>query len=331
MIIDIHAHYVSPQLIEEARRNGSTYGVSVTSATNGQDSLIFEDLGEKLRPFFTELRSLDVREAWLEERGIDRQMVSTWTDMCGDHLIGMQARHWVRLQNETIVDDCRKSNGRFEAMGTLPLQDVAASLEELDYLVKNLGVRSLELGTNINGMDLDHEDLRPVWKRIADYDLLVLLHPPFKPVGLDRTGDYFLNNLLSYPIDTTIAAARILFSGLLQELPSLKLCLAHAGGFLPYQIGRLDRGYQAHPACQRGISKPPSAFLESFLYDTLTHSTEALEYLSATVGSARLLYGSDYPFEMLDDEGPGRVQLLKIPAQEATGILGGNVQSLLER
>ena len=329
MIIDIHAHYVSPLLIAEAKRNGARYGVSVATSPDGSERVTFGDTGETLRPFFTELCSLPARASYLAALGIDQQVVSTWTDMSGDHLTGKPARNWARLQNETIVEDCRASNGRFEAMGTLPLQDIAASLDELDHLAKGLGVRSLELVTSVNGQDLDHDDLRPLWRRIADYDLLVLLHPPFKPVGLERTGDYFLNNLISYPTDTTIAAARILFSGMLRDMPGLKLCLAHGGGFLPYQIGRFDRGFAAHPACKQAIDKEPHEFLASFFYDTLTHDTGALNYLNTTVGSERLLYGSDYPFEMLDESGPQRVRNIDASADAIDDILGLNAQSLL--
>jgi aminocarboxymuconate-semialdehyde decarboxylase len=331
MIIDIHAHYVSPELVAEAKRNGPEYGVSITLADNGHEQLVFNHSHEKLRPFFAELCDLPVRVPYLTLNGIDTQVLSTWTDMSGDDLPAKQGARWARLQNETLARDARKSDGRFEAMGTLPMQDIPAAVAELDYLTKHLGMRSLELGTHINGRDLDHEAFRPIWKRIVDYDLLVLLHPPFKPVGLERVGDYFLNNLLSYPADTTIAASRILFSGLLQDLPELKFCLSHGGGFLPYQIGRLDRGFAAHPACRRIISRSPREFLQSFYYDTLTHNTDALDYLNRMVGPRRILYGSDYPFEMLDESGPARVRDLEITPEDLAAILGGNAKSVLQK
>jgi aminocarboxymuconate-semialdehyde decarboxylase len=331
MIIDIHAHYVSPNLVAEAKRNGLEYGVSVTPTDNGREQLVFNHSGEKLRPFFAELCDLPTRLPYLTSSGIDMQVLSTWTDMSGDELPAKQGMRWARLQNETLAGDARAFGGRFEAMGTLPLQDIPAALDELDYVVKHLDMRSVEVGTHINGRDLDHEDFLPIWKRIADYGLFVLLHPPFKPVGLERVGDYFLNNLLSYPVDTTIAASRILFSGLLQDLPDLKFCLAHGGGFLPYQIGRLDRGYAAHPACSRLISRPPHEFLQSFYYDTLTHNTNALDYLNKMVGPKRVLYGSDYPFEMLDERGPARVRELKISPEDRSAILGGNAEALFQK
>ncbi len=331
MIVDIHAHYVSPDLISEARANGAAYGVSIDMAENGRPQLTFPHNGAVLRPFLSELCDLEGRLSYLDGMGVDMQVVSAWTDMSGDDLEPEQGAKWARLQNDTLAADTKASGGRFEAMGTLPMQTVAGALGELDYIVRHLGMRSIEMGTNINGRDLDHQEFRPLWRRLAELDVLVLLHPPFKPVGLDRAGDYFLNNLISYPVDTTIAAARLIFSGIMSDLPDLKICLAHGGGFLPYQIGRLDRGFAAHPAC-KAITKPPLDFLRSFYFDTLTHNTAALDYLCATVGIDRLVYGSDYPFEMLDESGPSRVRAMKgMSGAGLDAILGSNSRALLDR
>jgi aminocarboxymuconate-semialdehyde decarboxylase len=167
---------------------------------------------------------------------------------------------------------------------------------------------------------------------LAELDVFVLLHPPRVPVGIERVGDYFLNNLIAYPTDTTIAAARLVFGGVLRDYPALKCCLAHGGGFLPYQIGRLDRGFAAHPACSSIISQLPSEFLRSFYYDTLTHHTHALSYLVSLVGPEKILFGSDYPFEMCDEVGPARVkQVSSLAKDDAAAILGGNAQKLFQK
>jgi aminocarboxymuconate-semialdehyde decarboxylase len=322
MIIDIHAHYVSPDLISEAQTNGTAYGVTIDTAENGRPRLTFPHNGAVLRPFLSELCDLKGRLSYLDGMGVDMQVVSAWTDMSGDDLAPEQGAKWARLQNDTLAADAKASGGRFEAMGTLPMQTAAGAILELEHIVKHLGMRSVEMGTNINGRDLDHPEFRPLWRRLAELDVLVLLHPPFRPVGLDRADDYFLNNLISYPVDTTIAAARLMFSGIISDLPDLKVCLAHGGGFLPYQIGRFDRGFVAHPACKKAITRSPLEFLRSFYFDTLTHNTAALDYLCATVGADRLVYGSDYPFEMLDESGPARVRAMK-------GMSGTNLDSIL--
>lgn len=331
-IIDMHAHYVSPALIEEAIRNGKRYGVKIDPGQNGIESaqLEFED-GTRLRPFFKELCNLECRLPEMDEAGIAKQVVSTWTDMAGDNLPDEKSAAWVRLQNETLAADVKAQGNRFVPMGTLPLRNVQSSLAELEFLVKELDTTSLELGTNVNGLDLDHPDFRPLWKRIHELDVFVLLHPPFRPVGLDRTNDYFLNNLISYPVDTTIAAARLLFSGLFQEFPGLKICLAHSGGFLPYQIGRLDRGFAAHPACSKQLQTAPSEGLSNFIFDSLTHNDKALSFLIDSVGANRVVYGSDYPFEMLDPAGPKRLDSLQnLPAAQREAILSGNILSFLK-
>lgn len=326
--VDLHAHYVAPDLIREAETNGAAYGVSIVREPNGRVRLAFAD-GTQLRPFFHELCDLGVRLPGMNAAGIGLQVVSTWTDMAGDPLPPGQGARWSRLQNETLAADAATHGGRFAAMGTLPLQDVPLALAELDHMALNLGIRSVEIGTNINGRDLDHPDFRPLWKRLCDLDMLVLLHPPFKPVGEGRNGDYFLNNLVSFPVDTTIAAARLMFSGILDDLPELKICLAHAGGFLPYQIGRFDRGFAAHPACSRTLGAAPSTLLDRFFYDTLTHDDAALAFLVARVGVERVVYGSDYPFEMLDPAGPDRIRTLALGKAEEKAILGGTVRELL--
>ncbi len=330
-IIDMHAHYVSPALIEEAAKNGTRYGVRIEPSSNGSGSpiLVFED-GVRLRPFFNELCNLECRLAEMDAAGVAMQVVSTWTDMAGDNLPDEKSAAWARLQNDTLVADVRKMKTRFAPMGTLPMRNVGMAIAELEYLVNELGTTSVELGTNINGTDLDHPDFKPLWKRIHELDVFVLLHPPFRPVGLERTGDYFLNNLISYPVDTTIAAARLLFSGLMQEFPNLKICLAHSGGFLPYQIGRMDRGFAAHPACSKHLKSAPSELLGSFIYDSLTHNDQALSFLIDSVGADRIVYGSDYPFEMLDPEGPKRLRKMEnLRSEQLDAILSGNIRSLL--
>jgi len=328
-IVDMHAHYMSPALLDEAERNSAHYGVRLERNADGNARISFNG-GPLLRPFFHQLCDLAHRLADMDAAGIGLQIVSTWTDMAGDDLPPLQGARWARLQNETMAADIKAWPGRFAAMGTLPMQDVGAAIAELDFIVDHLGIRSVEIGTNINGRDLDHPDFRPLWKRLHERNIFVFLHPPLRPVGLDRTGDYFLNNLISYPTDTTIAAARLIFSGILDEYPGLKIGLAHSGGFLPFQIGRFDLGYAKHPACSKVLSHQPSDFLTAFVYDSLTHNSRALSFLIDTVGADSVVYGTDYPFEMLEAMGPARIETLPGLSRAARDdILGNTVRTLL--
>ena len=328
-IVDMHAHYMSPRLLEEAEHNGGHYGVRLERNAAGDACVAFNG-GPLSRPFFHNLRDLAHRLPGMDATGIALQVLSTWTDVAGDSLPPIEGARWARLQNETLAEDIKAYPGRFAAMGTLPMQDVDLAIVELDYIVDHLGMRSVEIGTSINGRDLDHPDFRPLWRRLHQRNILVFLHPPLKPVGLDRTGDYFLNNLISYPTDTTIAAARIMFSGLLDELPGLKICLAHSGGFMPFQIGRFDLGFDNHPACSKTLKRPPSELLTNFVYDSLTHHSKVLSFLIDMVGADSVVYGTDYPFEMMEAVGPARVETLPHLSRAARdNILGNNIRALL--
>jgi aminocarboxymuconate-semialdehyde decarboxylase len=328
-IVDMHAHYMSPRLLEEVEHNGAHYGMRLERNAEGLARVAFNG-GPLSRPFFHHLCDLAHRLPAMDAAGIDLQVVSTWTDVAGDDLPATEGARWARLQNETMAADITAWPGRFAAMGTLPMQDVELAIAELDYIVDQLGMRSVELGTSINGKDLDHPDFRPLWRHIHARNIFVLLHPPLKPVGLDRTGDYFLNNLISFPTDTTIAAARLMFSGIMDELPGLKICLAHSGGFLPFQIGRFDLGFAMHPACRKTLTHPPSDLLTSFVFDSLTHDSRVLSFLIEMVGADSVVYGTDYPFEMMEAIGPSRLETLpKLSRAARDDILGDNVRKLL--
>lgn len=328
MIVDIHAHYVARELIAEAKRNGARYRVQVRSGPDGSERLAFDD-GPLIRPFFPELCDLEVRLRDMDRRGVDVQAISTWMDIVGYWLPPDAGRRWMRLQNETIAQAARQHPERLWPMGTLPLQDVPAALEELDYCVRELGMRALEIGTSIGGHNLDEPRFRPFWARVHELEVLVFLHPPLLPMAPERLDGYFLTNLMGNPMETTVAASRLIFGGVLDAFPRLKCCLAHAGGFLPYQIGRLDRGYDTRPEC-RGMAAPPSAYLQRFYYDTIAFDDRALAYLLQVVSSERVLFGSDYPFPMSDPRALTRVQEVRgLDEAQRRSVLGGTACTVM--
>jgi aminocarboxymuconate-semialdehyde decarboxylase len=330
-VIDVHAHYVSEALLAEARQNGRKYGVSVESSPHG-DVLQFRHNGVRVRPVFAELCDLNSRKEYMGGEGVSKQIISAWTDIIPADMPIEQAKRWVRLQNDTLIADARAAGDHFSAMGTLPMHNSDAAIEELKYLTDECGVYAIELITSVNGEDLDALEYRPLWKEIADRDVFVLLHPPMCPFGGSRPQSYFLNNLVFFPVDTTVAAAKLIFSGIIRDHPNLKICLPHGGGFLPYQIGRLDHGFDVHPACQGIIDRPPSEYLRSFYYDTIAHDDAALRYLIDRVGADRVLYGTDYPFEMTDDVGTGRLGSLHgLSREELDQISHENARAALER
>jgi aminocarboxymuconate-semialdehyde decarboxylase len=328
-VIDVHAHHVSPALVDAVQRHGGDYGAQIRRTDDGLPYLVFAD-GPTIRPFFPDLWDLDRRVQRLDRLGIDLQVLATWADIAGYHLPPGQAAAWARLQNDTLVDAVRLHPSRFVALGTLPMQDVQRSLSEMRYAVDTLGLRGFEICTNVNGRDLDDEEFRPFWKLACDLDVLIFLHPPVRQVGSERLGQYFLNNLVGNPVETTIAATRLIFSGVVQDLPGIKCLLAHGGGMLPYQIGRFDRGYAVVPGARSYLRKPPSEFLSAFYYDTILFDDRALGHLLDVVPAERVMLGTDCPFEMQDEDAVTRLaHLPDLDENRMQLVLGGTAEQIL--
>jgi aminocarboxymuconate-semialdehyde decarboxylase len=186
---------------------------------------------------------------------------------------------------------------RFVVCATLPMQDTAQALAELDRAARLPGVRAVYLGTNVNGRNLSDPAFFPVFERCQAFGLPVGLHP-FNVNGAERLKPYYLTNLLGNPYDTGIAAAHLIFGGVLDRLPKLQVILPHAGGTFPLVWGRLQRGQKVRPEANKAARKPVKAYLRRFTYDTISHDAGALRYLIATVGADRVMLGTDFCFDM---------------------------------
>jgi aminocarboxymuconate-semialdehyde decarboxylase len=208
------------------------------------------------------------------------------------------------------------------------MQAPKQAADELRHAVRVLGLSGAQIGSNIAGRNLDDPELEPVWATAAEVGAFILVHP-INVAGMDRLGSYYLNNLIGNPLDTTIAAACLVFGGVLERHPSLKICLAHGGGFVPYQGGRFVHGWQVRDEPKKRLAKPPTDSLRRFYFDTIVHSAEVLEFLVGSAGSGRVLLGSDYPFDMGMPDGVLQVKNLSIPAADQAAILGGQARILL--
>lgn len=326
-IVDIHAHFVSPALLEEARRNPRDYQLQVIEGADGSDELVF-DAGIRVRPVFPRLRDINLRLAEMDAAGIEIALLSTWMDLCGYWQDGKAAVRWARLQNDTLAAVARQYPQRFRAAGTLPLQMPAAAVAEVDYVARQLGLRAIELAANFDGRDLDDPALDPVWRRIQDHGLFLFLHPHHHapPARLDR---YFLSNLIGNPLDTTIGFARLVFGGVLDRFPGLKFVLAHGGGYVPYQIGCFDRGWEVRPECQQTRRGAPRAYLDHFWFDTILFDPRRIEFLLDAVGLERVVFGTDCPFPLGDPRMLERVRAVPTLDGHAGAVLAGNALALL--
>jgi len=238
------------------------------------------------------------------------------------------AAAFARVQNEQLAKLVKMQPDRFRAIATVPMQDPRLAAEELRHAMRVLGLGGMQIGSNIAGKNLDDPELEPVWATAAELDAFILLHP-INVAGVDRMSSYYLNNLIGNPLDTTIAAACLVFSGVLERYPSLKICLSHGGGFVPYQAGRFVHGWQVRTEPKKLLPKPPTDSIARFYFDTIVHSKEVLEFLVGSAGTDRVLLGSDYPFDMGMPDGVLQVRGLAISADDQAAILGRRAQTLL--
>ena len=264
----------------------------------------------------------------MDEKGIGLSVLSSTPFAFFYEVEEALAVELARFQNDRLSEMVKRNPDRFAAMATLPLQVPGEALKELERAVQKLGLRGVEIGSHVGRRELGDEVFGPIYKALEDLDMPIFIHP-HHVAGLDRLLEYYLNNLIGNPLDTTIAAANLIFSGMLEKYPRLKIILAHAGGQLPYIIGRMEHGYQVRPECKDKVHKPPMAFFKNFYFDIITHNPDALRYLISFAGSDHVLLGSDYPYDMGDLDPVQTVsQLPGIRAKDRQKILRENAIAL---
>jgi aminocarboxymuconate-semialdehyde decarboxylase len=267
------------------------------------------------------------RLAAMDAAGVDVHVLSPVQFMYHYWLDARAAAELARVTNDGIAAMVRAEPRRFTGMATVPLQDAAAAIRELDR-VHAAGFRAVEIGTHVAGVALDAPALDAFWARAEALGAVVFVHP-YAPLGRGHLGAYFLRNLLGNPFETAVAMSRLFFGGVLDRFPRLRLVFAHGGGAVPSVIGRLDAGHAVEAGCRARGAGRPSTYLARVWYDTITHDVPALEYLIARVGASQVVMGSDYPFEIGDLDPVRTVEKLAVDRAARDAILGGNAAVLL--
>lgn len=327
-IYDVHAHCVPPGLIPALRHDGTEVGVEVTSDGGRHTIHVGDHRPATVRP---DLIDLDQRLAAMDRAGVDVQLVSPWIGLTGYTLPPRQGTRWARLCNDALAEMVAARPRRLVGLAQVPLQAPEAAADELRYAVRDLGMAGAEIATTVAGTELDDDGLEPFWSAAAELRCIVLIHPDQVLPGRS-VPRHFLNNTVGNASETTIAVAHLLCAGVLERHPTLRICVVHGGGYLPYQAGRLDRGQVARPDEAGGhLPERLSTYLRRLYFDTITHSATALRFLIDFAGPERVVLGSDYPFEMGDRDPVhtlGTVPFLS--AEERRLILRDNVQRLLD-
>ena len=321
--IDIHAHFVPEEYLRLIEAEGEPYGVRLRSAPTGPLIAVGQVAIGPITPHY---HDLNLRLKAMDARGVTVHALSLMPPMVywADGDLGLRL---AKLVNDAMAEASRTHPDRFVTLATLPLQDPEAAVAEVDRAVTELGCRGIYLGTNVRGKELTDPSFLPVFERIHALSAPVFLHP-LNVIGSQRLTNYYLHNLLGNPFDTAVAAANLIFSGLLDRFPKLQICLPHAGGALPYLVGRLNHGWRVRQEC-KALKKLPSSYLRRFTYDTISHAPESLNYLIKLVGVDRVMMGSDYCFDMGYDRPVKVITALKLSRTDQEKILGGNAARIL--
>ena len=296
MTIDVHAHCIPAGVDETLTKEGGRYGIEIVEREGKRLAVIAGrvETGPLLPTFF----DVDRRLAAMDASGVQRQLLSSWIDMSAYALDADAGTRYARMFNEALTATAAEHPDRFSALCTVPLQEPAAAADELRFAVGELGMVGAEIATTVDGRDLDDPELEPFWATAEELQSLILIHPYASLAGRG-VSRYFLGNLVGNPAESTIALAHLIFGGVFERHPDLKVCLVHGGGFAPYQAGRWDRGFNADArGAAVNLTRPPTEWLRKLYYDTVLHSSESLRFLIDFVGADHVVLGSDYPFEM---------------------------------
>jgi aminocarboxymuconate-semialdehyde decarboxylase len=324
MTVDIHSHagvraaaeYARPHVPTDPRGRMMTEETQILTRKQDQDRT-------------PNLLDLDLRMRDFEAMGVDAQVISPAPPLCHYTVppdVGMKV---ARMVNEGIAEIMQKDKRRIPAaMGSAPLgAGGAAAAEELEYAITKLGLKGVEILAHVGEKELSDPDFEPFWAKAEALGAVVFIHPNgyTEPRRLAR---FYFNNVIGNPLDTTVALHYLIFDGVLERYPNLKIIAAHGGGYLPAYSGRIDHAWGARSDSHGSLPNPPSTYLKKFYLDTIVFTPHQLEALVALFGVDKILLGTDYPYDMADYDPVGHIMSAKLSAEEQAAIAGGNARKL---
>jgi aminocarboxymuconate-semialdehyde decarboxylase len=326
--VDVHSHVVSREAARFAAATFRPRDDPFSFHSDPRSNAWNERLARESAGLF---HDAEARIGRMDAMGIDIQVLSPTPQQYYYWAEPELGARLARIQNENVAEIAGASPERFLGIATLPLQDADLALAELDYAIRFLGLTGVEIGTNVQGTDLDDDGFRPLWRELETRGIAVLLHPHGFTEG-QRLAAYYLNNVVGNPMDTSIALSRMIFRGVFRDFPKLRVCAVHGGGFLPFYATRMDHAWSRRPESREFIDEAPSNYLRRIWFDTLVYEPAQLKWLIDRVGAGQVVLGTDFPFDMGMDDPVGMLDAVEgLEAHERDAIRGSNALELFGR
>lgn len=323
MIIDFHNHFYPPEYLKALEGGPSQIKVTFDDEKNP----VLHSPGD-VNIVVPGHRDIAFRETVLAKAGIGKQVL-TFTAPGTIIETPDRSAELARTVNDALARIKEDHSDRFTALATLPLNHPSAAVEEFQRATSELGFRGVMLFSNVNGQALSDEQFWPLYERANELEAVFFIHPTY-PVGVEAMTEHWLMPLVGFLFDTTLAAAGLVFSGVVERYPRIRWVLGHLGGAIPYLAERLDRGYFAFEDCRRNLTRPPSDYLKNFYYDTVNFDPKALQLAIDFAGVEQILAGSDYPHQIGSLEMMVKsIEALGVSAEAKSRIFGGNAAKLL--
>ncbi|WP_353136049.1 amidohydrolase family protein, partial [Limnohabitans sp.] len=304
-VVDVHCHYLNPVVNQKtAHLNAAQYDPTVIFAND----LTNETNAKQMKERAPKLMGIDVRLKDMDRMGVDIQAVAPAPYHYFYFTEPAYGAELAREVNEGIANVVAQHPDRFVGMGSVPLQNAELAVKELEYCVKKLGLRGVEINTNVNGLNLTDPTLglEKFFAKANELGIVVFMHPLGYTQG-ERLRNHYFNNVIGNPLETTVAVSHLIFDGVVARYPKIKFLAAHGGGFLAHYWARMDHAWRARPDTRTVIKKKPSSYLEKFYFDSITFDPRMLKQLIDRYGADHVMLGTDYPYDMGEDDPRGLI------------------------
>jgi len=323
-VIDMHNHCIAPEIIDFLAREGKHFATRIVER-DGRRFLLIQE--KAMRPIDGPISNAQARIADMEREGVTAQAVSCVPFLMYPDVDAARGLAIAQVNNDVMAALGADDPDHFVPLASVPIQDPSAAAKELARAAK-LGLRGVEIPPKVIERQLDEPDFEVFWDAAEALRMVVCIHP-FEAAPAGALSRYFLGNLVGNLYDTGLAAALLIYGGVIERHPNLRIVLYHAGGALPSLVGRLDMGYRIVPECHKAIPRPPSSYANQFYFDIIAHSRPMLSHLVKTYGADRFVVGTDYPLPAGLEHPVEEVKALGLDSIDESKILGATARHLL--